>query len=524
MALYFEKVSLLGLTQEFKQLGAGFNYANIKQFSIQGNVTDLHNVVGVIGILSGVATTTSNFYNYQPIILNGVNFGDGRVESLNFVAGTDVQLDQYTATLSTFNQGDLSNLAGLNYPSIDITNWELIDNFTENYSFNRKENGGYSYVHTANIQFFKGPSDINAINQAKALASSLFVGSALGFVFYPAGTATPGKRYYKETYDIITNACAFEETLDFDHYDTTYSAIYNDSIELGADGIVNVTENGIVRGITDPNFTTAANGFQAVIAGALSRCSNLITEYAPIGQTFQPLLTTQLSQSINYNLFIGEITYTIVFTNDPKYFNTYFWSYTTEQTQQNGYFNAVENGNIIGKATDRPTAYDNAVAGAAIAIPGVATRIANLPNSAGGYYQVATSRSDSPFKGVISYSTSFSNKPVLGGGSSQQIAVEIEDDTSVYQWNKFGIFNIGNILQDGDSSLPQKRRVNLTVFGVSNADISDYKSAVNGVINNYKLNGGFVTQCNYEFNPNQNTLSFNTEWLVAGSAGKGINV
>ncbi len=526
MALYFDKVSLLALNQEFKSLGAGFNYSNTKTFTMEGIVNDLHNVVGVSGILSGIAHITDEFYSYQTIVLNGINFGSGRVLSLNFNASNDVQLNRYTASVSTFNNGDLSNLTGPLYSSVNTSNWLLLDNFTESYNFTRKENGGYSYIHNANIQFFQGPTNINALDAAKALAQSLFVGSpALGVDFYAGFTEKVGKRFYTETYDVVNNACAFQETFDFDADDGNYSFIYTDTIELQANGIVNVTENGIIKGIVSPNFSSAKEGFDAQFNGAITRCQDAITNYTYGNNAYASLKTTPISQNINYNLFIGEISYAVAFTNDPKYYNTYFWTYTTEQAQQDGYYIASENGSIIGRADNRPDAYDNAKAGAATAIAGIGTRIlAFEPSLSTSFYQIGRTRSDSPFKGIVNYSAQYSAKPSLLIGTTNKVDVVVEDNASVYQYNKFGIFNVGNILQNAESSLPKTRTVNLIVYGQSSQELNTYRTIINGIINNYKLTDGIVTNCNYSYSPNNNIMTCNAEWVAAGDADTSINI
>ena len=38
------------------------------------------------------------------------------------------------------------------------------------------------------------------------------------------------------------------------NHQTNYSVVYTDKIELSPNGIVNVTENGLIRGIQNPNF------------------------------------------------------------------------------------------------------------------------------------------------------------------------------------------------------------------------------------------------------------------------------
>jgi hypothetical protein len=220
MSLNFPNVSVLGLNQEARFFGAGFEYASFRRLSVAGTVNDLIVGFGITGIwtgVEGVLNTIQNNKNYQPLVLNGVDFGSGRIENISFDAGLDVRLKTYQANITVFDSGNLFNFTGTYYSGIDTSNFQYLQAFSENYAFNKKLNGGYSYSHDASMQFTSGVGQLNSIDAAQTLARTLFTGSNLGFAFYPGFADKQGKRYITEAYDTISNECSFQETFDFDN-------------------------------------------------------------------------------------------------------------------------------------------------------------------------------------------------------------------------------------------------------------------------------------------------------------------
>ena len=82
MPLNFPNVSVLGVDHNLRFFDAGFQYASSKRLSIGGSMLDLIVGFGITGIWTGeegVLATIRNNQNYQALILNGVNFGSGRI-------------------------------------------------------------------------------------------------------------------------------------------------------------------------------------------------------------------------------------------------------------------------------------------------------------------------------------------------------------------------------------------------------------------------------------------------------------
>ncbi len=284
MPFSFPNVSILGVAQNSRFFGAGLQYSNLQTISVEGLVQDLAEGQGISGVWSGaqgVLQTVQNQNNFQELILNGRSFGTGRVQSISYGAGDDVRTKSYRASLLVYQSGNLFNFTGTYYTGISTSNWQYLDSFNENWGFDRKQNGGYAYNHTASIQFNSGVGTLSAIPAAKALAVSLFTGSALGLAFYSGYTSKVGKRFYTESYNLINNACDFSERFDFNDDDGTYSAIRTNSYEIGPDGVITAGEQGSIQGIVYPTYLAAMAALGTEMTGCYYRCNQLFTSYSP---------------------------------------------------------------------------------------------------------------------------------------------------------------------------------------------------------------------------------------------------
>lgn len=206
MPLYFQNVSSLSIQQQSRFFQAGFNYSANKNLNIRGLLTDLTNSFGVTGIWSGISDTNLAAIDYQPLLINGVNFGSGRITSINYDSDKDVRTKGYNATIEVLESGNLFNFTGSNYNGIDLRNSQYLEDFNENWSFSKKPNGGYSSNHSASIRFTTGVGNLNAIEAAKSLAKTLFTGSNLGFAFYSGYSNKQGKRFFTESYNLINKS------------------------------------------------------------------------------------------------------------------------------------------------------------------------------------------------------------------------------------------------------------------------------------------------------------------------------
>src|SRR6478736_2249803 len=225
----FGNCELLSYDHQSNYFGEIFHYRNIKNLTIQGYVLDLQNTFNTVsGVFSGVDQLINSSQDFQPIILGGRNFGNGKINSWSFDQGTWTRSTKYTCSVEIFQEGNLSNMSGAYYGDLSgilnesIVNIKFLDQLSENFSFNQSKNGLIEANHNLNIRFISGDDGINPIIRSKYLASKLLQGGTLEYspsggllatgLLYnlyfptgliPTGLIIPNKRYVTESYNSI---------------------------------------------------------------------------------------------------------------------------------------------------------------------------------------------------------------------------------------------------------------------------------------------------------------------------------
>lgn len=514
MILNLPNVSLLGLNQSYRFLGAGFHYSNSKQLSIEGSLNDLTNLSGISGTWSGLYNVKSN-PNFESIILNGFNFGAGRLLNASFPEGNDVQLKNYSLTVEVFETGNLYNLSNTYYQGIDVSNFQYLQDFEESYSFERKTNGGYGYNHNASIRFNSGVGDLSAIAAAKNLAKTLFTGKNLGFAFYSGFVAKAGKRFISETYNKITNECSFNEVFDFDSNYGNYSLTRTNSFNIDANGVVTATENGVIRGIETPTYQKAINALNSVKAQSYERVTGMVFDY---DSSLTGILSTPIRQSNSLDIFGNNLSYELVYSSDSANSGSFFWNYEQQLTTSLGISVLTENGNIIGNGTNLINGYEKAD-GAFFAISNDAVLRASkfyesnsLPT---GIFIQSKSESRSPTKGVIDYQFVFSNEtPILGKNGIKRIDIVESNREPFYLYTEFGIFNQKTMIQDTYNATAGGKQMSLTMKGERGISLDSYLENAKDIINS-GVPVGVNTRINaaeYSFDVNNAVVSVNVGW------------
>lgn len=527
MNLNLPNVSLLGLNQSYRFLGAGFHYSNSKQLSIEGSLNDLTALSGVSGTWSDLYKVKNN-PNFESVTLNGFNFGSGRLLSASFPEGNDVQIKNYSLTIEVFETGNLFNLTGAYYSGVDFSNAQYLQEFSESFSFDKKSNWGYSYDHNASIQFNSGVGQLNAIDAAKLLAKSLFTGTNLGFIFYSGFTNKLGKRFYTESYNTITNQCSFNETFDFDSNQGNYSLTRTNGFSLDEAGVINVTENGVIKGIERPTYKNAVNAINSSLSGSYDRATGVFGCYAPLNS--YPLLTEPINQSRALNIFDNNLSYTISYSNNRANSGAFFWNYTQTLSKSNGIAVLSEDGSVVGRGGDKTMAYQNAKNGFASIKQGVFQRGLEfyLNNSLPtGIFIESQTQSNSPFRGTIDYGFVFTNEPVLVGTSGvKNIRITESNNNPVYLYTEFGIFNEKTIVQDQNNGTAGQKTLNLQLKGERGVSLNTYLSNAVNVIND-RIPGGTNTRivaAEYSFDENNSIADVNVGWEFNQNSVKTVKV
>jgi hypothetical protein len=513
----FQNVEVLSLSQEYRFLGAGFNFASTKNIVVRGLIESLTTTYGITGIWTGIYSELTNNNEFGQIILNNFNLGTGRLLSLNFEPGDDVRIKSYTASLVVFDSGNLFNFSGSYYTGIDIGNFQYLDAFNETYNFNRKQNLGYSYDHKADIKFNSGVGTLYSIGAAQNLAKTLFTGSQLGFAFYSGFTSKQGRRLYSEVYNIIDNTCSFDEIFDFDSNSGNYSVTRTNAFTLSENGIINVIENALIRGITIPTWQQASNALAAEMSGAYDRCNVLYQNYGPAND--YDLITTPTVRGTVFDVFNNRLEYSLTFSNDRSNSGIYIWNYEDNFTRQpNGVWLCTEQGQVIGKAQNRTLAFANAQTGINLVDSTISPRISGLYLSElGSGYNFMDSKSWNfvPNQGQINYSYNFSNEPILPStGGVKKIQFTSNKEEPIYQYNKFNVFNFKEFIQDAQQTRLGSKDVEMTLIGDSYVSLPIYLENAKSQLNTLLPTGidVFISDSSYDFNPNENTLQVKLDW------------
>jgi hypothetical protein len=530
MAIDFSNAKLLTYDRRNEFFGEAFRYASKADLTIEGCIYALDNLEGVAPVWSGLSGFISSANDYDAIILNGTNFGSGRVNSLNFKESVDVRLKEYTANLTVYQTGNLYNLSGLYYSGLNFFNdsnnpIHLTDTFNENFEFNIKDDGSYAYKQTVNLRFISGKMAGNsrsAIDMAKSFASGLLSSQVpLGFIdsVHSGWYTQSGRRTYTENYNLITNECSFTENFELDYPSGNYSIKYSHEINTDQDGVTNVTENGRIKGLYAPYAANAESGYVVEAGQAFDRCSGVMDFYVPSGYA---LAAAHVTSQKKINTILGEIEYGVTFTNDPRFNVDYIWEYTEQldREQNSCFYRVTENGHIKGR--DNNCTYsqknENAINAYNIIVTGIAERLS-------GYYQSGTNLSNplklissnkrhNPYTADIDYSATYADNLYYGISSGiKKIDYEIEDNQPIIKVNKFGIINAKEIVQSALIYTPGSYTCNIKVQGergVSNTVLESGALAI--VTGNVPTGIHYLDKASSSYAPNQSLYNLNVSW------------
>lgn len=302
-------------------------YRSVKNYTIQavfhsGQFVDNGSILNFP--LKGPAT---GYYNSDPldtISINGYSLGEGRVTSLNIPQGDHIKRGIYNINFIVYEDGDLSNITSdANYAGLStMGSAKLIDNISESFNFVASQNNTFVYDHTLNVTYIESASD--AITLAKTLANQIF-SATLPFPLIndPSISTTyntAGKKYFTETYNLITKSCTFIKRFEvLNTPESNYSNEYKNSITIDGDGIVSVTEGGSIKIKSTPFSSYISSASSSVIGGAYGRCATLFSDtIGSLGMlgTYDSLNSTPIVNGKTINNLAGEIQYTVTFTNN----------------------------------------------------------------------------------------------------------------------------------------------------------------------------------------------------------------
>lgn len=403
MALFFPNASVISYSRESKFLGETLHYANVKNVSIRGFILDQYNASGVTGVFSRMSgiiySGAESGYGseqrqdtYHQIYLgeslaSGTGIGSGIVTSITFSEGDQntVRRAEYTAEVKIFDTGfaaDFSHLGGSNgyYSGVSgVLTTELqnsgfhsaafIDDLTESFSFEKSQDGGYSFTHDISLTFLDNQEN-RAISGAKIIASGLFNREpSFGLLDneysgYYSKLKESGIKRFKESYDLINLSFSFSKSYDLlstgCYYNSglRYNLATDHIFKVSEDGKVTIQENGSVKSLATGRGVVLTN---TAISGAIYEINEesygrvnkiysgykdsgdgkyLFSESYPNYNSLSVLATKPIDKSFSVDVNSNSVNYSVTYTNDQYY--DISGSSTTEYSVSENQNNIIE--------------------------------------------------------------------------------------------------------------------------------------------------------------------------------------
>lgn len=463
MNVAFNNITNLSFTKENRFFGDGIaRYRSLKNYSIEGV---LHSGQAIDNDTITAFPKITGYYNndnFDTVSINGTSLGKGKITSVNVPRGDHIKRGLYTVNFTVYDTGDLSIWAGdPNYAGLTtINSSELLEDFSETFNFNTSNNNTFSYEHSLNIRYLEDTS--SAITLAKNLANTIFSAS-LPFPFLSDPTIasdydTAGKKYYTETFNLITKSCSFTKKFEIlNTPQTNYSNEFKHSITIDPDGNINVSENGRIKIKTTP-FTSYIDGaISTVMGGAYSRCNTVFTNIlaganAELGSS-DPLIITPVQQGRTINKLAGEIEYTVNFTNNKyfysksSFFGTHDFTVSLDKNQEE-IVTVNENGSFtINRSEIENVNKTNVINLAQTLMSDAATRCSNLYSIIPNGTTLKELGRNIDFKNnfkILNYTINYSDDPTILSSNPNftRISYEMGVDKSKHIYQKYRIPNI----------------------------------------------------------------------------------
>lgn len=535
----FQGADLLSLSNRSNFLGDGiFKLNTTTALTIEGWVTDLSNSAGVSGILSGVENLIESSQDFQPVVLNGIDFGSGRVLSWEFSEGVWVRTCRYTANIEVYNSGELYNMTDQYYSGLQSlfnapqTQTPLIRELTEDFQFNLTREKEYSYTHNCSVSFWSGIGT-DPLQLAKNVASGLIYSSApFGFInaqysgFYATSS---GKKIYTENYNLITNQVNISQNFTSLPPSGCYSIQLKQSCQTDQDGITTTQENGNILGLCLPIYNSALSGLAVEVPKSFSRCSGIFQFYAPSGAT--PLNSEPISKNTTLDSFNGRITYNITYNNNPFYFNQYYWEYTASiQEDQNTIVTTAENGLIRGYGKlNTLEKFARAISGYNVVKTGILPRLEQFYFDFVGYNEplhlIGRDEGRSPYRGEVTYSREYTDDPTfIDDPYIQKATVVINQNLPKHIFGTYNVLNQKEIVQIGGNTelAADTIQISLNTQRSGGFNLPYYINYCQGVCTRYKAgltyDNVFYRDAGYNFSDIEGNFDFSLTYL--GANGK----
>ncbi len=319
------QTGLLSWSLKREQLGDGIYFRDLQTYDYE-----------IYGISNPSPSGFSQIENDLLKVFSSTKSGDITVKGLGFPADYQFPNDHVRAAKFNFQvevrsvpsnlSGSQNEITGLYYKGLDqsfFSNYgNLLDSFSENFSFANEENGNKTFGHDFSFVLRSGGR-----TGAAALASGLFgndkdttfgISAFIGGI--SGGDTGNFQNYYNESYDLLKNSFSFSkkrEFLPFDAAPYLYNLIH--SLNVLENGIIEVDEKGDIQGKL--TFANAQAGYDSLKSSSYARCSGVYESYRNVGAGVSVTGSlANLAIASNRTLVKPSlsISYDIKYTDDPN--------------------------------------------------------------------------------------------------------------------------------------------------------------------------------------------------------------
>ena len=469
----FTNAQVLGISASSQFLGdRTARLRTVKSIEIEGFIDSRSNtdLQGVSETQSTIDTLVSSLNSpstvTEEILVNSINFGTGKIVSVNFPAAAggakenQILVGNYSASLEIYDSGDIAALNEAT-DNLSIPDTNFLEEFSENFSASRGDDDVYEFSHDLSLRYISGLQPdgaggteiINPISAAKTLAQSVFNQTLTSFNFILGGAGydydSVAKKYFNETYDLENGTASYQKRFSLFKTDgTTYSAQITNALEMGEDGIIKVTENGEIQGRANDQSTLIARakaGANTEIANSFTRCSTAYTAYKSylstpaslpwLNANSSTLRNQSLSTSKTINANNGTVSYSVEYTDDKNIESVSLIKDRTIDFSKNGDICSVsEKGTItaVGVSKGGPATITASLSNLP-SISDVKTRCTNVYTKNRQTGTLKKVKASSSFAGVTHEPNSGSNL----GGKTLEYTYEFTDDPEVFEAGTF---------------------------------------------------------------------------------------
>jgi len=528
MAIDFVNADILAYNHQNEFFGEhNFRYKSTKNLTVEGNILALNNTSGIAPVWAGISGMEVSGVDWNGgVTINGIFFGSGIVESINFAEGpNDVQKKRYTVNLSLYETGSSNNFTSGNNTYYSGVSWNpfcevesLRESVTFNTDFEKSE-----YNHNISVKVLSS-NITGSILAAKTIAVNLFTNNNLTGFSGQYNLLGNVKSYYTESYDMFSAECSFNKRIEIlpNISGNSYTVGKTYTFNRDENGIANVSEKGEIKALQQPYTPILYSAAATEMAGTYTNCAAVFNLYQETNN--YPLSTRPLVSGSTINTVKGTLDYEIIFTNDLNENATYFWNYSHDfSLDSNGIAISTEKGEVIGRGIRSSTltkynaavsAYDGTIKGAVNSRTSTLYNnfitIANVTLPTASFKLIKRSENFSEYLGKVSYTHTYSNDSTLGNGAPfLKTEVTLSNNYRTPLTHSVIVPAFMEVEQNRGNLTVGNQNVNVRLKAIRGTTIDQYLNQAKSVASAYNI--GNIDSVQYSFSPTKNdfTLEIN---------------